>query len=64
MAVPPKTENLSVRHEGKAAMPSRNGRKSDRSNQRFSNTRTYAKVLTEFLTEDAEEGGRGFAVKP
>jgi hypothetical protein len=48
----------------KAAMHSGNGRLSDRSNQRFSNTLTHAKVLTEFLTEDAEEGGRGFAVKP
>jgi len=64
MAVPLKTENLRIRHDDKAAMPSRNGRNSDSPVQRFSNTLAQAKVLTEFLTEAAEEEGRGFAVKP
>jgi hypothetical protein len=49
MAVPLKTENLSVRHDDKAAMPSRNGRKSDSRIQRFSNTSAQAKVFTDFL---------------
>ena len=60
MAVPLKTENLSVRHDDKAAMPSRNGRKPDSRIQRFSNTSAQAKVLTDFL----KGRGGGLAVKP
>lgn len=64
MAVPLKTENLRSLHNGNAAMPSRNGRKSDSRMQRFSNTWDQAKVLTEFLAEDADEEGIGLAKKP
>ena len=60
MAVPLKTENLRIRHDGKAAKPSRNGRNSDSPIQRFSNTLAQAKVLTDFGTEE----GRGLAEKP
>jgi len=45
-------------------MPSGNQRLSDSPIQRFSNTPTHAKVLTEFLTVDAEVGGSGLAAKP
>ena len=56
MAVPLKTENLSVRHDGKAAMPSRNGRNPDSRIQRFSNTDASSQFVDGLLGSQLKFG--------